>query len=152
MIITLKNATQAVHRVRDTSTSNNAHFFVPCILFIFALWLGTHPYQGLIHDSRLYAVQALNALFPERYARDLFLEFGSQDQFSAFSSIYKHVLRAFSLTQGTLFSTIIGEALWMVGLIFLVCSMVRDGNLRFLSIAMAIALPGEVVNSFRYGE
>src|SRR6516164_6054317 len=57
-----------------------------CLLgLLLALNALARPYVSLIHDSRLYAVQVLNRLEGGTYADDLYLGYGSQDQFSLFS-------------------------------------------------------------------
>jgi hypothetical protein len=45
----------------------------------------TFPYMGIFHDAQLYGLQVARRLSPEPYARDLFFQFGSQDQYSLFS-------------------------------------------------------------------
>ncbi|MDQ2641374.1 MAG: hypothetical protein M3Y79_12460 [Pseudomonadota bacterium] len=47
-----------------------------------------HPYHGVVHDARLYTIQALSHLHPELYGNDVFVRFGSQDDFTLFSPIY----------------------------------------------------------------
>ena len=41
-------------------------------LLTFAIWGATHRYSGIWHDGVLYAGQALNRLYPERFVGDLF--------------------------------------------------------------------------------
>src|SRR6476660_6630176 len=59
----------------------------PALLFavLWALNAIKFPYGGLIHDARLYGLQAQNHASGGAYSRDLFLRFGSQDQFTPFS-------------------------------------------------------------------
>jgi len=61
----------------------------PLVLAAVALALNAvlSPYLGLIHDARLYALQTTNRLHDGAFGHDLFLRYGSQDQFSAFSAI-----------------------------------------------------------------
>jgi hypothetical protein len=47
----------------------------------------TFPYMGIFHDAQLYGLQVARRLSPEPYARDLFFQFGSQDQYSLFSPL-----------------------------------------------------------------
>lgn len=62
---------------------------VPALgLLIAALFLLLHPYFGLIHDARLYTLQALNDLQPQLYGGDVFLKFGSQDAYTVFTPLY----------------------------------------------------------------
>lgn len=53
-----------------------------------AVFLLLHPYRGLVHDGRLYTIQALSHLYPDLYGNDVFVRFGSQDDYTLFSPIY----------------------------------------------------------------
>lgn len=57
-----------------------------------ALFLMLHPYHGLIHDGRLYTLQALNRLHPELYGNDVFIGLGSQDNFTLFSPLFARTI------------------------------------------------------------
>lgn len=61
----------------------------PLVLAAVALALNAVlvPYLGVIHDARLYALQTKNRLHDGAFGHDLFLRYGSQDQFSAFSAV-----------------------------------------------------------------
>ena len=61
---------------------------LPVALLITGLYLFLHPYQGLIHDARLYTLQALNHLHPDLYSNDVFLKYGSQDSYTLFTPVY----------------------------------------------------------------
>ena len=52
------------------------------------LLLLLHTYRGLVHDSQLYTLQALNWLHPDLYGNDVFLRYGSQDDFTLFPPLY----------------------------------------------------------------
>jgi hypothetical protein len=45
------------------------------------------PYAGMVHDSRLYAAQALNT-WDGRFADDLFFRYGSQAKFTLFPKLF----------------------------------------------------------------
>src|SRR5262245_64343737 len=61
----------------------------PCTLFLLLCSINAlaRPYAGFLHDARLYAVQVLNQMEIGAFADDLFLRYGSQDQFSLFSRL-----------------------------------------------------------------
>lgn len=59
-----------------------------CLLAAILLFVLLHPYRGLIHDARLYTLQALGHFAPDLYAGDIFLRLGSQDDFTFFSPVY----------------------------------------------------------------
>ena len=51
------------------------------------LWLTTRPYFGTGVDARFYMLEALNNLYPARFAQDLDVRFGSQGSFSVFTKL-----------------------------------------------------------------
>ncbi len=61
-----------------------------------ALFLSLLGYRGLVHDARLYALQALAWLYPE-LRQDLYLRFGSQDDYTLFSAFYTPLIQALGL-------------------------------------------------------
>jgi hypothetical protein len=64
---------------------------------VLGLYLLQHPYQGILQDTRLYTLMALNRLRPDLYANDLFLRFGSQDDYTLFSPFYAWVISLFGV-------------------------------------------------------
>ncbi|WP_291772612.1 hypothetical protein [Castellaniella sp.] len=134
------------------------HTISPKILiaatFLLALWVLTHPYLGVIHDGRLYLLQSLHALDPSRWRDDLFFRYGSQDSFSLFSNGYKWLLAALGIAQANLLATLVGDALWLAGLGFLTCTLLKDPVERLAAIGAAIVLSAEYggLGIFRYAE
>lgn len=61
----------------------------PAALFCLLLALNglVRPYAPFIHDAGLYGIQVLNQLEGGAFADDLFLRYGSQDQYSLFSRV-----------------------------------------------------------------
>jgi hypothetical protein len=57
-------------------------------LAIATLWMVVTDYARVQHDALLYSFQSVARLRPELYSGDLFLRYGSQDTFTAFSSLY----------------------------------------------------------------
>jgi len=51
-------------------------------------WYLTRYYGGTRHDSMLYLAQAMLKAWPENFQNDIFFAYGSQDQFSIYSSLY----------------------------------------------------------------
>lgn len=120
-------------------------------LLIITLWLTTRPYKGVVGDSIFYTVQALNALMPGRFAEDLYFRYGSQDQFTLFSLVYKPFIAAFGIASGNLILTVLGGCLWVTGIFYLAQSMFRDTNMALLAVTAAILLPGNL-GSIYYAE
>ncbi|PZN97540.1 MAG: hypothetical protein DCF31_00010 [Alphaproteobacteria bacterium] len=127
---------------------------VAALLALVALWLVTHPYEGIFHDARLYTLQALSRAHPGRYADDLFLAFGSQDRFSIFASLYAPALAAFGNGGGHLAVLVVCAALWVAAALYFARGWLADGAIGWpLAIgatAAAVAFPGGI--SFRYAE
>jgi len=84
-----------------------------------ALWIATRPYFGIIHDARLYTVQALNTIYPGRFADDLFFQYGSQDSFTIFSQIFKRLILLLGATHANMAMAFLGEVLWFASLLWL---------------------------------
>jgi hypothetical protein len=120
---------------------------------IFSLWLLTHPYRGILHDARLYTVQALFHIHPEVFKNDLFFKFGSQDQYSIFSSVYALAIKNYGLDSAALIMTILGQTFWVCASGFLLNSLFR-GALFWPTLLALCVLPGNYgpENTLSYGE
>ncbi|MEN8175699.1 MAG: hypothetical protein ABFS23_08040 [Pseudomonadota bacterium] len=95
----------------------NVKFLLACVLLL-ALVMLTHPYAGIWHDAKLYAVQGLRWLSPQNYAEDLFFKYGSQDDFTLFSIIYAALIEQAGLYLAAFIVTLIGLALVFSGALF----------------------------------
>ena len=133
-----------------TSRGDSRATLLCLTLLIATLWMATRPYMGVIHNSQFYTVQALSALLPGRFASDLYFRYGSQDQFTSFTLIYKPVLAALGIAKAAMVLTIVGQVCWIAGLIYLARGLFQDGRTALLAVATAVALPGGVLLS--YGE
>ena len=128
-----------------------------CLLLlavIAALWMATRPYRGVIHDTRLYTVQAIGGAHPDRFATDLYLQFGSQDRFTVFSYLYEPVLRWVGVSWGALLLTLLAHAAWLGGAYVLAKALLRDPVRALAAVAGLVALPSVygAQFSFSYGE
>ena len=94
-------------------------FVALCCILILSIWLATHPYPGIIHDGRFYAVEALRAAGLGRYDDDLYFRFGSQGQFTLFTTPYALVARWVGIGDAAIVLACLGEALWLVGIAWL---------------------------------
>lgn len=86
----------------------------PLVLATAAFFLILHPYLGLVHDARLYTLQALSHLHPALYKNDIFLRFGSQDDYTLFSPIYAWVVNWIDVEPAAAAITFVGMVLFMV--------------------------------------
>lgn len=120
---------------------------------LLALWIFTHPYWGICHDARLYAVQALSHLFPENYGNDLFFLYGSQDSYTIFSQIYAFAIDLLGLNAATIALQIAGHILWLSAAFLLGRSLLRDTPAFWSFLIFAGVLPRGYGNGlFSYDE
>lgn len=99
-----------------------------------------NPYQGLVHDSRLYTLQALNHLRPDLFGNDVFLKFGSQDNFTLFTPIHAGMITAFgpevaaSLITFLSTSALLAAAWWLA-------TVIMPLRLAVLGLAIFVTMP-----------
>jgi hypothetical protein len=67
------------------------------LLFLLAFNAVANPYAGIAHDASVYSLQALNRATSGAFADDLFLKYGSQDRFSAFSVLVSPIVSTFGV-------------------------------------------------------
>ena len=135
--------TSAVRAVRRY-WSGGALALLALLALVVALWLSTRPLSG--HCRRWparYAVQALNAIQHGRFADDMYFQFGSQDQFTLFSRLYAPFLALLGIGSGAMVVTILTQAAWVAGQVFLVHALTRDLRQALLVAALVIALPSQ---------
>jgi hypothetical protein len=80
----------------------------------------------VVHDARLYTVQALRALIPDRLNSDIYLKYGSQDSFTLFSWFYRPLLAVFGISTGHAIAALLGQALWGAGLLLFLSRLFND--------------------------
>jgi hypothetical protein len=119
----------------------------PAMLFT-VLWSAhavRFPYGNLVHDARLYAFQVQNQMSGGAFAGDLFLRFGSQDEFTPFSRLVAPIAAVFGI-DWTFFSLfLVFDALLILALQRLVIALVED------RVTAAVALLATVVAALPYG-
>lgn len=111
-----------------------------------AIWLFTHRYHGLRHDSLFYAAQALARLDPQAFRYDLFFIFGSQDDFSLFSLPYAALVERLSLGYASLLLLALAHAAWMLATAALARAWLQ-GAAFWLGLAVVFALPRDYGSS-----
>src|SRR5262249_51467638 len=79
--------------VKATSQLKRVWFLSASSLAFIALWLLRHPYSGVDGDAQLYFFQAIAYGDAGNLGKDLFLAYGSQDQYTLFSPLYAVLLR-----------------------------------------------------------
>ncbi len=123
------------------------------VLLGFGLWALARPYGGLVHDSRLYALQALGRLSPDSLGQDVFLRFGSQDAFTIFSPAYGAAIAVFGLDDAALLLSLAGH-LWWFGALAAVATRMLGPARGLAAVALVAGLPGfySAWDVFRYAE
>ncbi len=71
-----------------------------------SLFVIVFGYWGVEQNARLYAIQALSWIYP-RLREDVYLRFGSQDDYSIFSWLYAPLIQALGLEQAALVCTLL---------------------------------------------
>jgi hypothetical protein len=121
---------------------------------LFGLWCATHPYYGYYHDTRLYLLQALARLNPAAYSDDLFVRYGSQDNFSAFGAILAFAISRVGLHAAGFVLLIFGEALWLAGAVLFARCVFGRGERGIAALLAVLLLPAAYGDTltFHYGE
>ena len=100
-----------------------------------SLWLLKHPYNGIWHDGVVYTFMALKDLYPDIFAGDLFIKFGSQDSYTLFPQIYAELIKSFGLYKSALILTVFGQLLWIFAAVTLFRTFLKG---KELCISLAI--------------
>ena len=109
-------------------------------LAIAALWMVVTDYACIQHDALLYSFQSLARLRPELYSGDLFLRYGSQDNFTAFSYLYSWLVGSFGVEAAAAWTTFVA----MLALLFaswLLARRLTTPALALMGLAFLVALP-----------
>ena len=136
----------------NTFTNHRGRYLL-LLATLFAIWLAATPYNGIIHDARLYTAQALLRLSPSIFSHDPFFQFQSQDNFTIFSSIHAKFIEWLGIFAAAKSLTFIGKALWFAGFLCLSYAVLPHPA-ALLSLALVITLPSyyDGYAIFTYGE
>jgi hypothetical protein len=118
-----------------------------------AAWLAARPYEGITHDAQAYVLQALARLHPESLGGDMFLRFGSQNDFTIFPWLVAALIRAIGVEPAALAVTMIsGVALLVAGGVL--ARRLSDPRCAWLAVGLLITIPGwyGAGGVFRYDE
>jgi hypothetical protein len=99
------------------------------------------PYAGLAHDARLYAVQTAEKLAPGTFADDLYLRYGSQDRYSAFTLLMAPLAGVLGRGASFFCGYLASKALFLWGALRLVCRLLPDRRAAVLSLLLVSILP-----------
>ena len=84
------------------------------------------PYANLVHDAQLYALQVLNRVHDGAFTSDLFLKYGSQDQYTPFSWLVAPLARVVDVEWTFFLLFLMSSALVIVALDVLIRALIAD--------------------------
>jgi hypothetical protein len=113
----------------------------PVALVALGLFLLLHPYDGIIHDSRLYLLQALNYSRPELYHQDVFLKFGSQDSYTLFTPLFAAAVSMLGAEPAASLFTLV-PALALLASGWVLVRTLATPAFAWLGVGLMAALPG----------
>jgi hypothetical protein len=115
----------------------------PRLLFS-VLWAAsalTGPYAHWAHDSKLYGILVLNRVSGGAYADDLFLRFGSQDDYAPFSRLAAPLARLLGVDWTFFVLFLVFDGLFIYALQRLVSALVADRRLSVLALLFMVVGP-----------
>lgn len=126
---------------------------VTAALALLALWLLGHPYAGIVHDARLYTLQALAAAEPGALARDIFFLADSQGRYTLFPAAYAGLIERLGPGAAAMAATAAMQAAWLAAAAVLLRGLLSGAGL-WLALAMLAVLPGAYggYQTFAYAE
>ncbi|MCC6212909.1 MAG: hypothetical protein IT513_17875, partial [Burkholderiales bacterium] len=118
-----------------------------------ALWLLGRRYAGITHDATLYVAQGLRRIDAAAFDRDLFFQFGAQDDYTIFPFLYAPLIEMLGIGDAAMLATILGQLAFVAAAGVLVARM-TSGSERWWSLALLAALSGYYggVGTFRFAE
>lgn len=126
---------------------------VALLLAYAALWVLRTRYGGLGDDAHLYALQALAHLQPANFSRDVFLAFGSQDQFTIFSPLYASLIERIGLVRAAALGTAVCHAVILASAWY-AARLLGTSATAALSLGLIIVVPTAYggAEAFQYRE
>lgn len=126
---------------------------ISIILIISSIWLFNHPYKGMIHDARLYGLQALSHIYPDIFKNDIFLSYVSQENYTLFSKIHVFAIQKIGFSAANIVFFILAHFFWIIS-VYALSTVFYKGNLKFLSIAFVAMMPAFYGSNhiFSFGE
>lgn len=110
------------------------------ILVTVCLFILNRPYYGIIHDSRLYTIEALKIISGQNYVNDFYFLNSYQGKYSIASLIYAKYIEIFGLPKANLFLLIASQTLWLAGA-YLTTGVFFRGFNHFSALALLVSFP-----------
>lgn len=109
-------------------------------LVVTGLYLLLHPYVGVTHDARLYSLQALNHLRPDLYGSDIFLRYGSQDDYTFFTPLYAATISWLGVERAAALLTFVSQTVFLAAAAFLARKLM-PAKLILVALGLLLLLP-----------
>jgi hypothetical protein len=129
------------HQARDPNGPARLAFAVYAAICALA-WGAAHTYRGIVHDARLYTLQALAHLHPTSLGFDVFLRYGSQDRFTLWSPLYAAAIERFGLEPAAALLTATSQ-IAVIAAAWLLVRRLAPARFALLGLAVLIAIPGD---------
>ena len=123
----MKIARSSLHFGASASASASAGTALAAGTLGTVLFLSLFGYWGLVHDTRLYALQALAWLHPP-LRQDLYLRFGSQDDYTLFSAFFTPLIQALGLEGAALTLCLLSLLALFTATAFLLTRLTEPGG------------------------
>lgn len=122
-------------------------------LGVLGLWLLAHPYEGIIHDARLYVGHVLAGLDPHGVGQDIIFAKDGQFGFTVFPALLAGMVEIFGSSLGAKLTGLAGLLLWIGALAWLAATMAK-GRVRWVILVFVAVLPARYggFDVFHYAE
>lgn len=127
---------------RDSRAEQHRWSLTLLTLATAALFLLLHPYHGLVHDSRLYTIQALSHLHPELYGGDIFVRLGSQDDYTLFSLLYVPLISWLGVEHAAACLTLAGVVLFLLA-VWMLARCLLSSQQALVALLLIVLLPSD---------
>src|SRR5262245_22025699 len=129
----LTRASEEIRRLADR----------PWTLFFILLAMNAiaRPCSITAHDARLYSLQALNQAEQGAYSDDVFLRYGSQDQFTFFARAVGPMVAALGLRLAFFGLYVVFNTLFIFALFRLVRALIEDTLISTLALVYVVTAP-----------
>ena len=105
-----------------------------------SIWVVQNPAFGLIHDSQIYVFQALARLHPDLYSQDIYLRYGSQDDYTLFSPLFAAAMNVLGVENAAVTFTLVAQAMYFAAAALL-GRVLMPARFVWLGLALLCALP-----------
>lgn len=127
--------------VSSAALSGDRRVWGLAVAAVVGLWAVSHPYLGVVHDARIYVLQALREITPDRFAGELIFQYGAQDEYSLFTWLLAPAVDALGISTAAVVLTALGHGLWLAGAIMLVRRLLPEVASAATALICLAALP-----------